>query len=278
MENKSQPLVSILMPTYNRANLLPLAVDSVLKQTYSNWELLLLDNQSTDNTGEIGKKYSAEDDRIKYFNLEKSSNHGITDYLNFGIRTAEGKYIARLDDDDEWYDPEKLFKQVNFLETHTDYILVGGGAVMVDADRKEIFKFFKREIDEKIRNNALYANPFWHNTVMFRRQPALEIGGYHNYRFVEDWDLWLRLGKIGKLYNFQEYFSLYMNAGQNLSVSNQKLAGKTILSLLKKYKDEYPNFSKAYLLNFMQYMFAFLPVFIKKRVQNFLFYIKRNYF
>jgi len=238
MENKSQPLVSIIMPTYNRANLLPLAIESVLRQTYTNWELLLLDNQSTDNTGEIAKKYFTQDERIKYFNLEKSSNPGITDYLNFGIKTAEGKYIARLDDDDEWYEPDKLSKQVDFLEMHDDYILVGGGAVMVDADRREIFKFYKRETDSRIRNNALYANPFWHNTVMFRRQPALDIGGYNNYRFVEDWDLWRRLGKVGKLYNFQEYFYWYMNPGQNISLSKRRLAGKTILRLLKKYRYE----------------------------------------
>lgn len=266
------------MPTFNRAGTIGLAIESVLKQNYSNWELLVIDNQSTDNTQRVVEKYLKKDKRIRYFNLQKSSNQSISDYINYGITIAQGEYIARLDDDDEWCDPDKLVKQVDFLNNNEEYIIVGGGAIMVDADRKEIYKFLKRETDTAIKNNALYANPFWHNTVVFRKDTVLKVGMYKNYRFVEDWDLWLRLGKIGKLYNFQEHFSLYMNAGQNLSVKNQKLAAKTILNLIKNYKSEYPNYRKAFILNFMQYMFSFLPAFIRRRVQNFLFYIKRNYF
>ena len=148
---------------------------------------------------------------------------------------------------------------------------------MVDGNRKEIFKFFKREKDSEIRNHALYANPFWHNTVLFRKDSALKAGGYKKIKFVEDWDLWLRLGKLGKLYNFKEYLSLYMNAGQNRSTENQKLTAKIILQYIKSYRNDYPNYKKAYIINFMQYLFSFLPLFIKKRVQNFLFFIKRNY-
>jgi len=271
-------IVSIVMPTYNRALTIGMAIESILNQTYSDWELLVVDNGSTDNTAEIVAGFVGKDSRVKYYNVEKSKNPGIADYLNFGIEKALGQYIARLDDDDEWYDPDKLKKQVAFLENNSEYVLVGGGAIMIDGNRKELYRFFKREKDNKIRNNALYANPFCHNTVLFRKELARKLGGYRYFRFVEDWDLWLRMGKEGKLYNFQEYFSLYLNAGQNLSISNQKLAGKTILGLLKKYKGEYPNFYKAYCLNSLQLLFAYFPLYIKSRVQNFLFFIKRNYF
>jgi glycosyltransferase involved in cell wall biosynthesis len=271
-------IVSIIMPTYNRASTIAMAIESILKQNYTDWELLVIDNGSTDNTREIVKSFEKKDSRVKYYNVEKSPNPGIADYLNFGIEKAQGQYIARLDDDDEWFDPDKLIKQVYFLDTHPEYLLTGGGAIMIDGNRKEMYRFLKRETDGKIRNNALYANPFCHNTVVFRKNIAIQLGGYNRLRFVEDWDLWLRIGKIGKLYNFQEYFSLYLNAGQNISISNQKLAGKTILGLLKKYKNEYPNFCKAYCLNFMQLVFAYIPSFIKRRVQNFLFFVKRNYF
>lgn len=277
MNNKMETIVSIIMPTFNRASTLGMAIESVLKQSFTKWELLIIDNESTDNTKEVVQKYTLNDERIKYCFVNKSSNKGISDYLNYGISIAGGKYIARLDDDDEWYDREKIDKQVNFLDTHHDYLLVGGGAIMVDGQRKELYKFYKRNKDSEIRKNALLANPFWHNTVLFRKKEAQEIGGYKNFRFVEDWDLWLRLGKLGKFYNFKEYFSLYMNAGQNLSTSNQKLAAKTILNLIKEYRYQYPNYGKAYFINFMQYLFSFLPVFLKKRVQNFLFFVKRNY-
>lgn len=270
--------VSIVMPTFNRSKTISMAIESVLTQTYKDWELLIIDNESTDNTSVIVKKYLENDPRIKYHFVHKSKIPGITEYLNYGIQLALGKYIARLDDDDEWCDSEKLVKQVNFLELNPNFVLVGGGAIMVDGNRQPIYKFFKRENDVQIRKHALYANPFWHNTVMFRKDKAKEIGGYNNYKFVEDWDLWLRLGRFGKFYNFREHFSLYMNAGQNISTSNQTLAAKTILNLITKYKNEYPNYYKAYLLNYFQYIYSFLPITFKNRTQNFLFYLKRNYF
>lgn len=271
-------VVSIIMPTYNRAELIILAIGSVIKQSFQNWELLVIDNESTDRTKEVVELFTAKDNRIKYFNVNKNPKSGISSYLNFGMKEASGKYIARLDDDDEWCDAFKLEKQVKFLEQHQDYVVVGGGAIMVDQNRKEIYRFLKREKDDEIRNNALYANPFWHNTVMFVKRMALEIGGYNDLRFVEDWDLWLRLGLKGKFYNMQEHLSLYMNAGQNLSVSNQKLAAKTILKLIDNFKDFYPNGKKAKILNSLQLVYSYTPKFFRRMTQNFLFYIKRNYF
>lgn len=270
--------ISIVMPTFNRSNTIGLAIESVQNQNFKNWELIIIDNESTDQTADVVKKYSDYDGRIKYYYINKSIYPGIAEYLNKGIQVARGKYIARLDDDDEWCDNEKLNKQFNYLENHPDVILIGGGAIMINEKRKSLYKFLKRETDNQIRNNALYANPFWHNTVMFRKNKAYDVGLYRNLRFVEDWDLWLRLGAIGKFYNFQEHFSLYMNAGQNISVSNQRLASKMILKLIKEYKKEYPNYNKAFILNFLQYLFSLLPKVFKKRVQNFLFYIKRNFF
>ena len=277
MDNNTSTIVSIVMPTYNRANMLEMAIKSVLKQNYKNWELIIIDNESSDNTKEVVEKFSKIDERIKYHYVRKNLEAGISDYLNYGINASVGKYIGRLDDDDEWYDPDKLVKQVNFLEKNKDYVIAGGGAIMVDGNRHELFRFFKRETDPEIRNHALYANPFVHNTVLYRKDSALQIGCYKKIKFVEDWDLWLRLGRLGKLYNFKEYFSLYMNAGQNRSTENQNLTAKIILQYIKSYRNEYPNYKKAYAVNYMQYLFSFLPSFIKNRVQNFLFFIKRKY-
>ena len=149
---------------------------------------------------------------------------------------------------------------------------------MVDEKKKELYKFFKRETDEQIRNNALYACPFWHNTVLFRKSAVEKIGGYKSLRFGEDWELWLRLGKIGKFYNFQEYFSLYLTSGERFSTNNQKFISKTILEIIKKYRNDYPNYRKALFLNYLQHLYSFTPSFIKRKTQNFLFYLKRNYF
>jgi len=271
-------VVSIIMPTYNRSELIKFAIRSILNQNYQKWELLVIDNESTDQTKEVVEQFMKMDERVRYFNVRKSVKLGISNYLNYGMEQATGKYIARLDDDDEWCDTFKLDKQVGFLEQNKEYVIVGGGAIMVDQNRKEIFRFLKKENDNEIRNNALYANPFWHNTVMFVKQKALELGGYNDLRFVEDWDLWLRLGLKGKLYNLQEHLSLYMNAGQNLSVSNQKLAAKTILKLIKRFQNQYPNGMRAKILNSLQLFYAYTPSFFRRKTQNFLFYLKRNYF
>lgn len=278
MKNLNAPIVSIIMPTFNRANVIGMAIKSVIDQTLKEWELLVIDNGSIDNTGEVVNCYCTQDSRIKYFNIPKSKKPGIADYLNFGIQNASGKYIARLDDDDKWCDSEKLNKQVTFLEQNIDYVLVGGGAIVIDNKQNELYRFFKRETDTDIRRNALYANPFVHSNVLFRKSTAQELGGYKNIRFGEDWELWLRLGKKGKLYNFKEYFLFYLSTDQNYSVNNQRFVGKTILGLIKEYKNDYPNYWKAFLLNFMQYAYSFSPAFIKKRTQNYLFYVKRNYF
>jgi glycosyltransferase involved in cell wall biosynthesis len=258
--------------------MLRLAIESVKKQSFKLWELLIIDNESSDNTKDVVDSYTKDDSRIRYYFVKKNPQSGIAHYLNYGIEVARGRYIARLDDDDEWYDHDKLSKQVEFLDENKNYVLVGGGAIMIGKNREEIFRFYKREQDFEIRNNALYANPFWHNTVMFRKRTAKEIGGYKPIRFIEDWDLWLRLGKKGKFYNFREYFSLYLNAGQNLSANNLRLASRAILQHIKAYRKEYPNFRKAFILNFTQYLFSFTPTFFRSKTQNLLFYIKRNYF
>ncbi len=271
-------IVSIVMPTYNRAELISNAIDSVLKQEFNSWELLVIDNESTDNTKQIVTKYLETDHRIKYHFIKKSLTPGLSEYLNYGIKVAIGKYIARLDDDDEWCDNYKLTKQVNFLDENLDYNLVGGGAIMVDNNKKELYKFFKRQLDEEIRKTALFACPFWHSTVLFRKSIIDIIGGYKNIRFGEDWEFWLRIGRIGKFYNFKDYFSLYLNTGNNFSVNHQRFVGKTILRIIKDYRTDYPHYKKAYLLNYLQYLYSFSPKFIKNRTQTLLFFVKRNYF
>lgn len=266
------------MPTFNRAEKIGLAIKSILNQSYKDWELIIVDNGSIDNTREVVESFIKEDNRIKYFNVKKSQNPGISEYLNYGIEIAVGEYIARLDDDDEWWDEDKLKKQVSFLNENHEYVLVGGGAIVIDEKKKEIYRFFKRESDAEIRKKALYANPFVHSNVLFRKKAVQKTGSYKNISFGEDWELWLRLGKVGKFYNFKDYFSLYLNSGQKMSIDSQKFVGKTILGLIKKHRKDYPNYRKALILNYLQYLYSYTPSFIKSKTQNFLFYVKRNYF
>jgi len=273
----NKPLVSIVMPTYNRAELIGKAIESILAQSYKNWELLVIDAISTDKTEDVIRKLNKKYPNIQYIKM-LADNPMISEKLNFGINIASGKYISRLDDDDYWFDNEKLKLQTEFLENNSDYVLVGGGVIIVDEKYKELFKYFKREKFEDIRKNALIANPFMHNTVMFRKDIALSLNGYRNIEFCEDWDLWLRMGLKGKFYNFRRYFTCWLSAGQNMSYTRHREQSKFIFSIIKKYKNQYPNYYKGLILNSIQYFYTFTPELFRKRFHSFLIFFKRNYF
>jgi glycosyltransferase involved in cell wall biosynthesis len=271
------PLVSILMPTYNRPNLICASIESVLEQSYGDWELLIIDNGTNGETKEALREIQAHDARILYHKVARDPTTRIAKYLNYGISLARGKYIARLDDDDTWIFRDKLRQQIDFLERHTDYVIVGGGIVIVNDRGEELFRYFKRETDELIRKHALFSNPFSHTTVMFRKDIAEQLGGYKT-KYIEDWEFWLRLGRLGRMYNIPEYYANYLAADQNYSLVDERQQVATILELIRSYRQDYPCYQKALLFNCLQYGFLFLPSCLRRRVQTGLKYLKRKYF
>lgn len=276
------PLVSIVMPTYNSSEkLLSKAIESILKQTLGEWELIIVDDASTNGVPHILDEWGAKDKRIRVVHKEKNEFRelGISGSLNRGIDLAQAEYIARLDQDDYWIDTEKLTKQMAYLDVHPGVVVVGGGVVVVDEDGNERFRYFKKETDAEIRKNALFANPFSHTTVMFRKDIAVAAGKYQG-RHVEDWDLWLRMGKRGTLYNFQEYFMAYTMTGTNASFVNQRALSRNVLRLLWRERKDYPGFPKAYVLNLIQYTYALLPfpLAFRVRAHTLLLRLKRKAF
>jgi GT2 family glycosyltransferase len=191
----NKPLVSIIMPTYNRANLIRPSIKSVIDQSYDNWELLI----------------------------------------------------------------------------------IGGGVVIVNEKHEELFRYYKKETDTLIRKYALFSNPFSHTTVMFRKDVAIQLGGYRT-NYLEDWDFWLRIGKAGKMYNLPEYYADYLAAGQNYSLVDEKQQTVMILKLIWSFRHDYPSYRKALFFNSLQYGFLFLPFDLRRRVQTGLKYLKRKYF
>lgn len=238
-------LVSINIITHNRGRYIKEAVESVINQSFKNWELIIVDDRSTDDTEAIISDYAKKDDRVRYFKLPKRG--GISKARNFALRESAGKFIAVLDSDDVWADRDKLKKQYEFLEKNKDYVLVGGGVIVIDENGKEIKKYFNSENDEDIRGKILYKNQFAHSGVMFVRDAALKAGGYdESLNIGEDYDMWLKLGTIGKMYNFQEYFLKYRVHQSNVTL-NRIEALKNNLAIIKKYGSKYPNYCLAYL-------------------------------
>lgn len=241
--------VSIILPTYNGARYISEAIESVIAQTFLDWELVVVDDGSIDSTKEIIDKFLEKEKRIIYFKNE--SNLGIQKSLNRGLREAKGKYIARIDSDDVWIDFDKLQKQVEFLDSFEDYILVGTGVVNVDEKGVELYRHLQFKEDKEIRERILNKNCFVHSSVMFRKDVALKLGGYsedEKVKHIEDYDLWLKVGRLGKMANLP-FFSV------RLLISNNSLSGKNKTDQLKKdlviinsFKNDYPNYIKAYVL------------------------------
>lgn len=183
------PKVSVVIPTYNRANYLRQTIDSVLAQTYTDYEIIVLDDGSTDNTKETAALYK---DKIKYFYQE---NRGPTAGKNSGMQKARGEYIAFLDDDDLWL-PEKLAKQVEVLENNRELAFACSGSYVINAKGEIIDEWKKVTQNQETFSNLYEANFVFTLTVMVRRKCLAATGLFDESLYiVQDYDLWLRLAK-----------------------------------------------------------------------------------
>lgn len=265
------PLVSIILPTFNRCRYIEKALESVLNQTYQDFECIIIDDGSTDATPRILSQYANRDARLRI--IKNQINLGLPRSLNKGIAQSHGSYIARLDDDDFWCDVRKLEKQVKFLECNPECVLVGGGQIRINRKGKALGRYIPPEQDEQVRNVMLLSNPIPHTSVLFRKSAWETAGGYdENLNFSEDWDLWMRFGSFGKYYNFQEYFVAYLQDYQNRSNEHIREYAKINLRLREKYRAHFPNFWIGYFLGICSYLSLFLffqkisrPLFFKVR-------------
>lgn len=204
------PLVSVIMSTFNRQESLARAIDSVLTQRYSPLELIIIDDGSTDHTSEILQLY---DDVSQVNWMKNPANIGLPASLNKGIQAAKGKYIARIDDDDFWIDPDKLIKQVTFLENNAECALLGTS--YIDEKGQIIMNPLK---DSTIRKQILFRCPFYHSSVLIRAAALNAAGGYDDsLPYTEDWDLWLRIGMKWRLENLVEVTLRKMQGSNTMS-------------------------------------------------------------
>ena len=224
------PKVTVLMSVYNGEKYLQEAIDSILRQTFKDFEFLIINDGSTDKTGEILESYN--NPRIKIINNEK--NIGLTKSLNKGLRLARGEYIARQDADDISM-PERLEKEVEFLEMHQDYAVVGTFAKIIN-ENSEILYFLERPVEDlKIREIFKKDNCIIHGSSMIRRA-CLSDTGFYNELIIrsQDYELWLRLSKKYRLANIPKYLYIWRKHDENIEakyVGEQKIY--VILAMVK---------------------------------------------
>lgn len=196
----STPLITVLMPAYNAAKYIAEAIRSVLEQSFRDFELLIINDGSTDNTENIIRSFT--DSRIR---LVSQANAGVAAALNKGILLAKAEYIARFDADDICL-PQRLQKQYDFLETHPGYVLTGADATYIDQEGNHVFDLaYPAYTDEQIRGLPPSVCPFSHVTVMYRRSAVIAAGGYNiNAHTFEDHLLWHQILLQGKVNNIPE--------------------------------------------------------------------------
>lgn len=193
------PILSVVMATYNGEAFIKEAIQSVLDQTYTDFEFLIVDDGSTDTTASIVSSF--KDERIIY--IKKRANTGIANSLNLGIVKAKGQYIARMDDDDVCM-PERFEKQLEILE-HQNNIVVCGTTVLLKDRAARVYP----EHYENIKMALLFSNPITHPTVMMRKDVLLNFPYNSNMVPSEDYDLWSRLIEKGEFYIIQSPLLLY---------------------------------------------------------------------
>ena len=271
--SKKQPLVSVIMPVYNAGRFLAAAVESILQQTYPNFELIIVDDASTDNSWKIIQKYARKDRRIRAF--RNRQNLGVSATANFAISKARGDFIARMDADDVAF-PGRLEEQLGFLQKNPQVVAVGGQCLVIDEEDQIIGqKTFPLE-DKKLREMIFWAVPLQQPTMMINRRllPA-DFTWYEPQKTsAEEIDLLFRLMKHGQLANLADHVLYYRYRPDSLSHQNpKKTFWLTLKSRLQAIREGYRPSPKGVFLTLAQ---AFVVSILPNKAITTLWYLIRG--
>lgn len=234
------PLISIVVPVYNAAAYLNETIQSVIAQTYTNWELLLVDDGSTDHSATICKDFAQKDERIFYFH---KPNGGQASARNLGIQKSKGTWISFLDSDDLWL-PEKLADQLEEMETHNPDFMYGLGYYYYPerAQKLKAYQWVSGEMTGTEFFETLYHSCAVNtNTVLVKKNLLTDLGGFDEsttLRGTEDWDLWLRIAKkVNRIYGSPKRNVYYRIHADGIHLQHARmLIGK--LAIYSKYDQD----------------------------------------
>ena len=227
-QNLEKPLVSVLMPVYNAEEYIEKSIESILNQTYKNFEFIIVDDFSSDNSVKIICLFS--DSRIRL--ITKNNNSGIAKTLNIGLENAKGKYIIRMDADDICHH-NRIHKQVEFLENNEDYILCGSNYKTIDENIIVKLPQNNESIKLGLLSNCCIAHP----TVAIRFNVLKQYNIHYDSIMepAEDYDLWVSLASKGKYYNLQEELLYYRVHEEQISNKRKKEQDQKSFAVKIKY-------------------------------------------
>jgi glycosyltransferase involved in cell wall biosynthesis len=236
-----EPLVSVILPCYNCEKYVEKAIVSILNQTYKNIEIIITDDCSTDNTLSIIETLAKQDKRIIL--IRNKSNLKIIETLNNSIDIAHGRYIARMDADDISL-PKRIEKQVHFLEYHPEYAICGTNAWHINKSGRIIGTSILPYTSEEIERTKFFGNPFYHSSVMIKKD-LINLSRYNsNYIHAEDYELWLSLLLEYKGANLRDRLIKYRIHGDSVCHKYKYEQNETLVNIFSKYLT-YGNFDIA---------------------------------
>lgn len=231
-----KPKVSVLMTAYNAEQFVGRAIESILNQSYENYEFLIIDDGSTDNTVEVIQKYWARDQRISvFFNRE---NKGIAYCRNFLVARAQGKYIIWQDADDISI-PRRIENQVGFMDKHPDVGICGGWLQFFDQAGPISIRKYETE-DTKLRNTIFRFSPVAQPAAIIRASVVRNIKPLYEHRWngTEDLDVSFKIGQVSKFANLPEVVLWYRQQTNSVTFSRLKELEKQTLSIRRKYRNK----------------------------------------
>lgn len=213
----TRPKVSVLMSVYDGERYLRQSVESILNQTLSDLEFIIVDDASEDGTWEILTAYAGRDSRIVL--VHNKENIGLTRSLNKGLALACGEYVARHDADDVSFH-DRLEKQVDWIDHHPEVVLVSSNVRFIDSEGRYLGQSRRTGDPDLVAWYLLFYNYVaGHSVVMFRRKPVLDLGGYsESYHYSQDHELWLRLVEVGDIVILPDILLQWRRHGGNISV------------------------------------------------------------
>jgi glycosyltransferase involved in cell wall biosynthesis len=213
MDKDLVPRISVILPAYNAEAYIRESIESILAQTFTDFEFLIINNASTDRTVEIIESY--KDPRIKL--ITNPTNLGLIGSLNVGLKAARGKYIARMDHDDR-AEPTRFEKEYTYLESHPDIAIVGTWSNIMDSNGKFIRIHKNPLLNNVIKYELMFGNNLTHPSIMMRREIILKEGGYDpEWVNTEDYNLYSRIIRKYPLANIPEPLLNYRVHGASLT-------------------------------------------------------------
>ena len=253
--------ISVIMSVFNNEEYLNESIESIVNQSYKNFEFIIIDDASFDKSSEILKDWSNKDRRVKIITNEE--NIGLTKSLNKAIKIAQGEYIARQDGDDISL-PQRLEKQIIFLEKHPEIKILGTFGYIIDKHGEILGKEILSTSFQEIKSKLIERNPFIHTSVMIKKEIIERVGVYNDkFKTSQDYELWVRILRIAKGENMP---LLLVKKRYHVNMISIKKDKEQLIDMIyiQKQAIREGNFSKLYYIYlFKNYFSLGCPVFFK---------------